>query len=106
GVFMMDWSDYGEVRATTRIDFVQEDIVGEVTANFRDLAPLEALIPLADDVQGRLAADIQISGRLQQPDVVGQLNLVDGVAKLPRLGEIGRASCRERACRAGVEVAL
>lgn len=86
GVFMMDWSDYGEVRATTRIDFVQEDIVGEVTANFRDLAPLEALIPLADDVQGRLAADIQISGRLQQPDVVGQLNLVDGVAKLPRLG--------------------
>ena len=85
-VFIWDWGAYGDARATTQIDFGREDITGEVTANFADLAPLEALIPLADDVQGRLAADVQISGKLQQPDVVGQLNLIDGVAKLPRLG--------------------
>src|SRR5690606_40184459 len=42
GVFMMDWSDYGEVRATTRIDFVQEDIVGEVTRSEEHTSELQS----------------------------------------------------------------
>ncbi len=102
GRFVMDWAGYGDVQATTQIDFAREDISGEITANFTDLAPLEALIPFADDVQGRLAADVQISGKLQQPDVVGQLNLVDGVARLPRLGvELTAVTARLQSQRGG-----
>ena len=102
GRFVMDWAQYGDVQATTQIDFEREDITGDVTANFTDLAPLEALIPFADDVQGRLAADVQISGTLQQPDVVGQLNLVEGVAKLPRLGvELTAITARLQSQRGG-----
>ena len=102
GLFVMDWANYGDVRATTQIDFLQDNIAGEITANFTDLAPLEALIPLADDVQGRLAADVQVSGKLQQPDVIGQLNLVDGAAKVPRLGvELTAVTARLQSQRGG-----
>ncbi|MGM8228085.1 translocation/assembly module TamB domain-containing protein [Cellvibrio sp. ARAG 10.3] len=102
GLFVMDWANYGDVRATTQIDFGQDNITGEITANFTNLAPLEALIPLTDDVQGRLAADVQVSGKLQQPDVIGQLNLVDGAAKVPRLGvELTAVTARLQSQRGG-----
>lgn len=83
---LMDWAEYGDLNADVNINMAREDIAGKLTANFNNLSPFEALIPLVNDVSGRLTADINISGKLDKPDIAGELSMLQGAAKIPSLG--------------------
>ena len=83
---LMDWAEYGDLNAGVTINMAREDITGSLTANFNSLSPFEALIPLVNDVSGRLTADINVSGKLDKPDIAGDLRLLQGTAKIPSLG--------------------
>src|SRR5690606_34906019 len=83
---LLDWAEYGDLNAGVKINMAREDITGSLTANFNNLSPFEALIPLVNDVSGRLTADINVSGKLDKPDIAGELSLLQGTAKMPSLG--------------------
>lgn len=57
-----------------------------LTARFSNLAPLETLLPFANDVKGDLRADLSLAGSFGHPNLTGEVSLRNGVANLPRLG--------------------
>ena len=59
---------------------------GEITGAFNDLSPFAIFAPEIEEVQGRLAIDLKISGTLAQPDLGGQLSLQRGAVTIPAAG--------------------
>jgi translocation and assembly module TamB len=83
----MDWTGYGTISATSQLDLQQQKINdGKLTARFSNLAPLETLLPFANDVKGDLRADLSLGGTFTRPQLVGDISLHNGAANLPRLG--------------------
>lgn len=83
----MDWTGYGRIDANSELDLRQQKFTkGKLTAFFSNLAPLETLLPFANDVQGDLRTDLSLSGSFAQPQLIGDISLRNGSAKLPRLG--------------------
>lgn len=83
----MEWTGYGNISARAQMDLQQQKFNdGKLTAQFSNLAPLETLLPFANDVTGNLHADLSLSGTFSQPQVIGDIILRNGAANLPRLG--------------------
>jgi translocation and assembly module TamB len=80
------WGEYGAVLGDVALNIDTGALSGGVRIDFTDLAPLAALVPMVDDLGGNLAADIDLGGSLEQPQVLGQISLSNGAAKIPRLG--------------------
>jgi len=85
-VLKMDWSDFGSVSADNLINFDKHIISGKFQSEFRNLEPLETLLPFTDKVKGNLDADIQWQGDLLKPQFFGQIKLDEASARIPRLG--------------------
>lgn len=57
---------------------------GTIDVDISDVRFLQALVPVLDDVEGRLVADFLLSGPVSQPVVTGNVSLDDGaVSYLP-----------------------
>ncbi len=63
-----------------------QPLTGRVAARIDDLTGLQALVPELDNTAGRLAADFQLAGSLDAPQLIGDLVLVDGRADVPVAG--------------------
>jgi translocation and assembly module TamB len=86
-VASMEWVGYGEIEASTRLDLAQKKIVdGKLLAQFSNLAPLETLLPFANDVKGDFRADLTAGGSFEKPYLLGDVSLRNGTVNLPRLG--------------------
>ena len=83
----MEWVGYGELNGIARLDLAQQKIdQGEVHARFSSLAPLETLLSFANDVTGDFRADLTFGGPFAKPYLLGDINMHNGSANLPRLG--------------------
>ncbi len=83
----MDWTGYGQITTSADVDLVQQKInSGNLIARFSNLAPLETVVPFANDVKGDFLADLSVGGTFAQPYLLGNISLHNGVANLPRLG--------------------
>ncbi|HSC67710.1 MAG TPA: translocation/assembly module TamB domain-containing protein, partial [Cellvibrio sp.] len=83
----MEWVGYGQIGANAKLDLAQKKILeGKLQAQFANLAPLETLLPFANDVKGDLRVDLSMGGPFAQPYVLGDIGLHNGAANLPRLG--------------------
>ena len=86
-VATMDWVGYGTLNANTKLDLAKQQIVdGKLLMQFDNLAPLETLLPYANDVKGDFRADLTAGGSFVKPYVLGKVSMRDGTANLPRLG--------------------
>ena len=63
-----------------------QPLAGTLRAALPSLEGLAAWVPDLSSTGGRLDADLQIAGTLEQPLVLGQLQLRDGAAELPLAG--------------------
>lgn len=99
----MDWTGYGHIAASGELDLQQQTYnKGKLTAHFSNLAPLETLLPFANDVQGELRGDLSLGGSIAQPHVLGEIRLRNGSAKLPRLGiDLSNVDIQLNSSRAG-----
>lgn len=83
----MEWVGYGDVEASAQLDMATKTIVdGKLRAQFSDLAPMETLLPFANNVKGDLRADLTAGGSFAAPYLLGDLSLRNGTVNLPRLG--------------------
>ncbi|PUA27525.1 MAG: hypothetical protein B0W54_13225 [Cellvibrio sp. 79] len=83
----MEWTGYGNINTAIELDLAQQKINnGNFIARFTNLAPLETVLPFANDVKGDFLADLTVAGTFAQPQVLGNVSLHNGVANLPRLG--------------------
>lgn len=83
----MEWTGYGRINANTDLDLQQQKInSGQFIARFSNLAPLETVLPYANDVKGDFLADLSFGGNFSQPYLLGNVSLHNGTANLPRLG--------------------
>lgn len=83
----MEWTGYGQINANAQLDLLQKKINNSnLIARFSNLAPLETLLPFANDVKGDFLADVTLGGTFAQPYLLGNVSLHKGVANLPRLG--------------------
>ena len=83
----MEWVGYGTINAAANVDLAQQKInSGKLQAAFSNLAPLETILPFANDVKGDFRTDLTVGGTFAQPTVLGSINLRNGAANLPRLG--------------------
>ena len=83
----MEWQDYGQLHASSDFDLLSGQIhSGGLHARFTNLAPLETLITLANNVSGDLRLDLSLAGQLAKPLVSGDLSLSNGSANIPKLG--------------------
>jgi translocation and assembly module TamB len=84
--FTTDWAQFGDAQADVSLNTSTQVLDGKILVNFDDLAPLAAFLPFADDLSGQLAADIDLRGNLQKPELVGEVTLTQGAAIVPALG--------------------
>lgn len=85
--FAMEWQGYGQINASTQLNLVAQKInAGKFNATFSNLAPLETLLVFANDVKGDLLADLQFGGTFSNPYALGNIQLHNGSANLPKLG--------------------
>ncbi|MDO8343377.1 MAG: translocation/assembly module TamB domain-containing protein [Cellvibrio sp.] len=83
----MEWVSYGTLEASTQLDLAQKNIVnGKLLAQFSDLAPLETLLPFANNVKGDFRADLSMGGSFAKPYLLGDVSVRNGTVNLPRLG--------------------
>lgn len=80
------WTPWGELAAGVDLNLDSRQLAGELTATFNDLSPFAALLPMVDNLRGRLVSDLQLSGAVDKPQLTGQLTLIEGGATLTRLG--------------------
>ncbi|WP_029134067.1 translocation/assembly module TamB domain-containing protein [Sedimenticola selenatireducens] len=59
---------------------------GTLKADIPDLQPLGLLLPGLSDIRGNLAAEANVAGDLQQPEIDGFIRLDQGAANVPQLG--------------------
>lgn len=83
----MEWVDYGRIDLNAQVDLQQQKITsGKLQAQFDNIAPLETLLPFANDVNGVFNADLSAGGTFAAPYLLGEVSLRNGGANLPRLG--------------------
>lgn len=83
----MQWVGFGYLEANSHINLLTQAInSGNLFARFTNLAPLETLLTDANDVSGNFSVDLKATGKLDKPEISGELNLQDGSANLPKLG--------------------
>lgn len=83
----MEWVGYGALESSTHLDLAQKNIVnGKLLAQFSDLAPLETLLPFANNVKGDFRADLSMGGSFTKPYLLGDVSVRNGTVNLPRLG--------------------
>lgn len=75
----------GFVAART-VALKQQALEGELSARLSRLDLLPAFIPDVEDTRGELRANLALGGTLGDPRITGRVTLVDGTAKVPRLG--------------------
>ncbi|WP_157976715.1 translocation/assembly module TamB domain-containing protein [Parahaliea mediterranea] len=63
-----------------------QPLSGSVQASLGELGGLQAWLPQVEDIQGRLDADLLLSGTLAQPLVAGDMMLAGGGARVPAAG--------------------
>jgi translocation and assembly module TamB len=80
------WGKLGNIDGDISLNTATQKLAGNIHINFIDISPLAAFIPIADDVGGTLAADIELRGTSQKPQLLGQFSLSQGSAKIPRFG--------------------
>ncbi|MDQ2075993.1 translocation/assembly module TamB domain-containing protein [Marinimicrobium sp. ABcell2] len=83
---LSDWGDYGDIGAELGLLLETGELDGKLTANFANLAPLEAMVPQLQDVTGELSAEFALGGTLTDPEVKGTAALADGSARVPEAG--------------------
>ncbi|MGR8935688.1 MAG: translocation/assembly module TamB domain-containing protein [Gammaproteobacteria bacterium] len=64
----------------------QQRLAGQLHLRLQDLTLLAALLPEVQHLTGRVAADADVGGTLQQPTVKAELLFSDGEALIPDLG--------------------
>ncbi len=83
----MEWLGYGTMNADAQLNLQTQKINrGKFLASFTNLAPLETLLVFANDVKGDLQADLSMGGSFTQPYLLGDVQLRNGSANLPKLG--------------------
>jgi len=83
---LLDWAQYGAINGTAKYNLKDQKIQGKLVAGLNDLAPLESLLPFLNKVIGSASADINFSGSVTKPEVVGNIKFINGGANLPKLG--------------------
>lgn len=78
--------DYGNMRAQLTADLAGRELDAEADIQWRDLSPLEALVPDVHDVKGVVDARITASGPMDAPDLSASATLSEGGFYLPVLG--------------------
>ncbi|MEH6592267.1 MAG: translocation/assembly module TamB domain-containing protein [Halioglobus sp.] len=64
----------------------QQPLTGSLQATLPDLAGITAWVPEITTATGRMKADLKFAGTLEQPRVLGELELLDGSAEIPVAG--------------------
>ena len=64
----------------------QGSLVGTASANFMDLAWVEAFLPQISNVQGSLQSELSVGGTIEAPVFTGNVNILDGAFFANRLG--------------------
>jgi translocation and assembly module TamB len=83
----MEWVGYGEIEASAQLDLEKKIIAnGQLLAHFSDLAPMETLLPFANNVKGDFRANLSAGGSFAKPYLLGDLRVRNGTVNLPRLG--------------------
>jgi translocation and assembly module TamB len=83
----MQWVGYGYLEANSQLNLLTQEInSGSLVARFDNLAPLETLIRVANDVSGDLRVDLNAGGTVKKPEISGDISIKDGSANLPKLG--------------------
>jgi len=78
-------SDYLRTQLTLNTDS-SGALSGRVDASISEWALLQAFIPTASDIKGRLTADLTLHGNTTTPGIAGNLNLNDGAITLTEAG--------------------
>jgi translocation and assembly module TamB len=90
GDLLLDFGEPGRLEA--RFDLRRRQaggdapLHGRLLADLRDLRPLALVFPAFDRPQGRLMADLTLSGRRAAPRLQGELSLRDAGMVVPALG--------------------
>lgn len=89
----LDWGEFGRLAGALQWTGKDKKLNGQVSANVKDLAPLEALLPFLNDVKGEATAQLDVAGNLARPQMTGRVELINGRANIPKLGlELKEAS--------------
>lgn len=67
-------------------DAKTQKILASARIHLRDLGLIEALVPEAQDIEGRIDVEVKADGTLAQPHFSGQAALINGSLRIPRLG--------------------
>lgn len=68
------------------LDPEHQTLRAKAQLNAHDLGLIETLVPDLQDLRGHLALDINATGTLAKPIIIGDAKLVEGSLRLPRLG--------------------
>jgi translocation and assembly module TamB len=86
----LDLVKYGQLQAQGQVDLSPEDgrhrVDAHLTADLPDIAWLERFSPQIDQLKGRVAGDVRVTGLLSNPDISGEATLADGQVHLPEAG--------------------
>lgn len=77
--------DYGKMSAELAADLTQRQLQAETDIHWRDLTPVEALVPDVHEIKGEVHARLQASGSMSAPDFSATAQLIDGSFYLPAL---------------------
>lgn len=79
--------DLGQIASTARLSDLtgKPRIVSKVQAEIKDLAIVSAFAPQVQEVKGRLTADIDVSGALSKPELLGSVKLENAAVAIPQL---------------------
>ena len=85
GTFGLPITGQGRIDLDYRVEDLeaglQAPVSGRLVADFEDLDVLAMFIPIADELGGRLDADLLLSGTLERPFLRGRLDLADGLVR-------------------------
>ncbi|MEO8226898.1 MAG: translocation/assembly module TamB domain-containing protein [Gemmatimonadota bacterium] len=65
-----------------------QPLTAQLNGRIDDLAFAEAFSPATDSLAGRVTLDLNVSGTMGAPRLVGGVALKDGAARVPRLGQL------------------
>lgn len=85
GRFSLPIVDQGEVDVEFEVGDISEgleaEVTGNINANMNDLDVLSVFLPLADEIGGRLRANLALSGTLERPYFRGRIDLSNGLLR-------------------------
>lgn len=83
----VNWTDYGAFSLLLNTDLKTLNIrEGKINANFTNIAPFETFFVNVNELSGSLNGSLNIAGKLNQPQLSGQMQLQNGSASLLSLG--------------------